>query len=262
MDYSGVSHFGHGGERLVRNKLLEAGRKQGGTHFLILDADECLTSNYLGVAKSEILALTPGKALALPWVNLWRSFDQICDEGTPWGPMQKDFAFSDTGDISYPEGLIHFSRTPVRYSRETWSNSLHDGAVIHTQFGQWRRTQLKQAWYRCLELVFTNQKARQINSTYEITLERMVNSVVPIRSDWVEGIKFPRDIGIFELDWHANEILGWFEKFGPQYFEPLDIWDIKVLRDYFETNVGRPPRRPLYPSVLRKKVSKIRGKFA
>ena len=262
IDYKGESHWGRGGQRLVRNKLLETGRNLGGTHFLILDADEFLSSNYLDNAKNDILNLSPGKALALPWVNLWKSFDQVCGQGTPWAPMLKDFAFADSENTSYPEGLIHFSRTPISAIDGAWIKSNFDGAVIHTQFAQWKRTQLKQAWYRCLELVYTQQKARHVNFTYEITKEKMVNSVVKINKDWIEGITFPSDLEDFELDWHAKEILNWFEEKGPIFFERLDIWHIKPLRDYFEANVGRSPRKPLYPSVFRKQAAVIRGKFA
>ncbi len=242
--------------------MLNAGRSLGGTHFLILDADECLSSNYLDTAKNDILNLPPGKALALPWVNLWKSFDQICGQGTPWAPMLKDFAFADKPDISYPEGLIHFSRTPISHTEGSWVNSTADGVVIHTQFAQWRRTELKQAWYRCLELVFTQQKARHINFTYEITKEKMVDSVVTIKKDWIEGIIFPSDLEEFELDWHAKEVFSWFEEKGPLFFERLDIWHIKIFRDYFEAKIGRAPRKPLYPSSLRKHAAAIRGKFA
>ena len=206
--------------------------------------------------------LQPGNALSLPWVNLWKGFDQTSGQGTPWAPMLKDFAFADTKDIWYPEGLIHFSRTPISHTNESWLKSNEGGVVIHTQFAQWNRTQLKQAWYRCLELVFTKQKIRHINLTYEITKEKMVKEVVQINREWIEGIIFPTDLENSELDWHAEEIFSWFEKFGPLFFERLDIWDIEILKDYFEKHVGRPPRKPLYPSILRKKVSMIRGKFA
>ena len=212
-------------------------------------------------AKNDILNLSPGKALALPWVNLWKSFDQISGQGTPWEPMLKDFAFADKDNISYPEAIIHISRTPITHTEDSWINSTTDGVVIHTQFAQWKRTELKQAWYRCLELVFTKQKVRHVNLTYEITKEKMVNSVVTIKGEWIEGIRFPSDLEDFEIDWHANEIFGWFEEKGVLFFERLDIWHIKILRDYFEANVGRSPRKPLYPSALRKHASVIRGKF-
>lgn len=262
IDYHCDSHWGQGGESLIRNELLEAGRKLGGTHFLVLDADEYISSNYLGSAKNDILNLLPGSALALPWVNLWKGFDQICGQDSPLAPTLKDFAFADSDNIAYPDGLMHISRTPISHSEESWVNSVADGVVIHTQFAQWRRTELKQAWYRCLELLFSEKKARQINLTYEITKEHMVGSIVPIKKEWNEGINFPTDLEEFELDWHGKEILSWFEEKGPMFFERLDIWDIKPLRDYFEGSVGRSPRKPLYPSELRKRVAAVKRKFA
>ena len=175
--------------------------------------------------------------------------------------MLKDFAFADSINLSDPEGLLHFARTPGPFSEETWVKSMHQGVVIHTQFAQWRRTQLKQAWYRCLELLFTKKKARHINLTYEITRDNIVNGIEPINNEWIQGLVFPVDIGEFESDWHSKEILDWFEEFGPKFFEKLDIWDIKILRDYFEEKTGRSPGKPSYPSILRKNVSLIRKKY-
>ena len=255
------SNWGYGGERIVRNKLLDNGRKLGGSHFLILDADECLSSNYIKHAKSEILELKPGNALALPWVNLWKKFDQTCGQGTPWAPQLKDFAFADPGEVCYPERLLHFSRTPLSNPGESWIKSKKDGVVLHTQFAQWERTQIKQAWYRCLELIFTKQKARHINLTYEITKDSAVKEVFSAKKEWINGIRFPKDIGNLESNWHLQEIFIWFERFGPVFFERLDIWHIKELKDYFEANIGRSPKSPLYPSIFRKKAAILRQKI-
>ena len=195
-------------------------------------------------------------------MNLWKNFNQTCGPNTPWAPKLKDFAFADTGNLIYPSTLLHFSRTPIVNLDNSWINSNHEGVVIHTQFAQWKRTQLKQAWYRCLELVFTNQKARHINLTYEITKHNSVNEIIPTKKEWIEGVSFPFDLEDFETNWHLNEMFEWFEKFGPLFFERLDIWDVEVLREYFESNLGRSPRTPLYPSILRRKVSTIRRRFA
>jgi hypothetical protein len=58
-----------------RNALLEAGRSLGGTHFIVLDADEALTSNLLDgdELRSQILELRPRESIALHWIQLWKS---------------------------------------------------------------------------------------------------------------------------------------------------------------------------------------------
>ena len=43
----------------------------------------------------------------------------------------------------------------------------------------------------------------------------------------------------------------WFEQHTPEFFEPLEIWHIPVLREAFERRVGRRPRaRPFVPAVV------------
>lgn len=258
LKYDGISNWGKGGQRLVRNRLLEFGRELGGTHFLVLDADEFISTDLSPFARDEILSLNAGEALAIPWVNLWKSFDARCGSNTPWEPKLKDFAFADDGHLSYPMGLIHFSRTPVSPSEKTWRKTQNPGVVIHTQFAQWNRTKLKQAWYRCLELVHTQQKPRHINFTYDITKERRVRNIVDLNQEWATNVIFPVDISIGEADWHANEVMDWFEEFGIEFFERLDIWDIELFREKYILETGAHPRKPLYPSFARKLYAKVR----
>jgi len=58
-----------------RNLLLDAGRAIGGTHFVVLDADEAFTSNLLDgdELRSQIMQLAPGESIALHWIQLWKS---------------------------------------------------------------------------------------------------------------------------------------------------------------------------------------------
>lgn len=62
-------------ELLDRQLLLDAGREIGGTHFVLLDYDEYLSSNCVrdGTIRSEILNLNPGESLFIPWTEAWKS---------------------------------------------------------------------------------------------------------------------------------------------------------------------------------------------
>ena len=67
----------HRTEAADKSLLLEEGRKHGGTHFIILDADEmvsanCVENNYL---RQRILELRPGDCLCLYWISLWKGVD-------------------------------------------------------------------------------------------------------------------------------------------------------------------------------------------
>ena len=58
-----------------RNWLLKTGREIGGTHFVVIDADEMFTANFQKnfLLHSLILRLNPGDRLKLNWIQLWAS---------------------------------------------------------------------------------------------------------------------------------------------------------------------------------------------
>src|ERR1700722_5907120 len=78
-----------------KNKLLAAARAIGGTHMIIIDADEmfsanCLEDNYL---RNKILALKPGDSMGCQWFNLWRSLYAYRDDGSVWVPRDNERIF-------------------------------------------------------------------------------------------------------------------------------------------------------------------------
>lgn len=62
-------------ELFDRNILLRYGRAIGGTHFILPDYDEYLSSNCVidGSLRRAIFALVPGESLALSWAEAWKS---------------------------------------------------------------------------------------------------------------------------------------------------------------------------------------------
>ena len=97
-----------------KNRLLQAGRALGGTHFIMIDADEVFTANLLenGLLRQKILALQPGDKLSVTWINLWRSPDQYRYDSSVWSGGEVDAAFCDDGACFYDSEFIHTPRTP------------------------------------------------------------------------------------------------------------------------------------------------------
>jgi hypothetical protein len=126
-----------------------------------------------------------------------------------------------------------------------------DVHVLHLQWLLARRTQMRQAWYRCREWL-DSKPAAAINEYYATTLPdpRVRTAAVP--AAWSEGLTFP-DLAIDrEPSWNERDILAWFAERGPAFFEPLEIWHLAPLRDAFVRAVGRRPRpdrsyRPSWP---------------
>ncbi len=101
-----------------RNLLLQAGREIGGTHFIVIDADEMFTANLLkdNVLRNKILALNPGEMLNVTWINLWRSVNQYRYDYSVWSGGKMNVAFCDDGHCFYSSNFIHTSRSPANLS--------------------------------------------------------------------------------------------------------------------------------------------------
>ena len=62
-------------EMLHRQAMLDVARRLGATHCAIVDADEVLTSNLVGLIKIQLEQLAPGGFLQVPMRNMWRAHD-------------------------------------------------------------------------------------------------------------------------------------------------------------------------------------------
>jgi glycosyltransferase involved in cell wall biosynthesis len=243
----------------LRNKLLELGRESGGTHFIWLDADEAFTANFLKSGRSVLESLRPGQKLSMQWLALWKTIDKFRDDQSVWSNNFKDFIVCDHPDYGFEDRFLSEGRTQGPNTSETLVKlPLEKGAVLHFQFVPWQKFQLKQAWYRCLELINAPTSAETINATYAITLDDPEVSLQQIPHGWTEGLKIDPKIIQSPADWHLNEIIILFNKHGIEFFEPLQIWHIKELRMEFENKLGRLPISQIYkPGVL----SRIKGKL-
>ena len=202
-----------------RQFLLDEGRKRGGSHFVWLDADETFSTNFLSNAKRVISLLKPGMKLSLRWVALWKSFDKYRTNGI-YGNLYKDFIVCDSPEMSFGNKFLSEDRTPGP-SNNIIKISENEGVVLHFQFAAWNRNQMKQVWYRCSELIEGSRSAKRINNAYSLTLDdpRAKLSFVP--KSWVDGITMPVEFESF--GWHYKAIINYFDKYGIEFFEPLQI---------------------------------------
>jgi hypothetical protein len=116
-----------------------------------------------------------------------------------------------------------------------------DLPVLHLQWLLAERNQMKQAW-PLPRVAGRIEAAAAINQFYSITLPDPGVRTEEVPAAWIEGVTFP-DLAVDRLpSWQERDILGWFEAPGPGFFEPLEIWHIRLLRDEFRRRVGRSPR--------------------
>ena len=215
----------------IRQQLLDAGRDVGGTHFVCLDADEAFTGQFKNRAKEIMARLEPGQKIQMQWLAMWKSVTHYRDDTSVWSNNYKDFIFFDKKGQDYSSAYLCEPRTPGPSNENTLLklNSKY-GAVFHYQFSDFDNFQMKQAWYRCRELV-SGKKILDINQKYSITLDEPNVFVRPAEEEWKDGINFP--MVTYRKNskdtWHYHEIIRLFDEHGIKSFYPLKIWHIPEL---------------------------------
>jgi glycosyltransferase involved in cell wall biosynthesis len=251
----------------TRQKLLELGRQSGGTHFIILDADETLSANFIKNGREAIERLQPGQKLVFPWLFLWKSSGfYMDDKRCLFSNNSKDIIFCDKPDLKYDYSFMHVDRTPGPKTPETIVNiNKKDGVCFHFAYVDFKNSLLQQAWLRCSDLIQEKKNYVKINNKYYLPKGGDLNlSSVP--GEWLKGLTLPAEPENLPHSWHLPAILDFFDKYGIEFFEPLEIWDISELNDEFIKRVGRKPKSSkahiyLQPIIkLRRKLISIRNK--
>ncbi len=236
-------------EHSIRQRLLIEGRKEGGTHFICLDADEIFSDNFYVSAIKNISTLEPGQSLWLDWVTLFRNKNTERVDGV-YKNINKSFIFCDDVHSDFPYAFLGVSRSPGDpLFRKVITRK--DGSVIHFQFLNTERSSVKRIWYMCSEHIKGARSAVRINATYEIQKDKQ--GIATQNLSAVESFTIvDESVADYHIhnDWRFKEILSWFEKYSIEYFEPLDIWDNITLKELFKEKTYRYPTPKIIPSWI------------
>ena len=127
----------------------EARRIYGGGNLLVtLDADEFLTPNFDDLEWKTIMEAPIGTRFVFNWYNIQTNLNSYFVD-------EKPFAFIDDG-AEYDCGIIHYPRVPL--SKDKPLIKLNSINVLHFQFVNWERMDLKHMWYRMYEKIIHPQK--------------------------------------------------------------------------------------------------------
>lgn len=245
------THTGHSNK--VRWLLLDEARKYGANNLIIcIDADEIIQPKAISLMKemAESGKAIPGDVFKFKWIQLWKSVDKYRNDGA-WKDSIKNIAFIDNPGINeYKKDFVindHTSRVP-----DTNINSeiFVDFPLLHYHFVAWKRNEMKQAWYRCTELIAGKRNAKRINNTYRMTMISDSIKTYDVPKEWLEGLYIPLGLENTESTWHLQEIQEFFRKYSITFFEDLQIWHIPALRDQFIAETGREPESKTYPAWL------------
>jgi glycosyltransferase involved in cell wall biosynthesis len=225
----------------IRNKLLQLGREAGGTHFVCLDADETFTKPFINKADAIFSKMQPGNKLLMQWLAMWKSVDHYRDDHSVWSNNFKDFAFCDDGKMKYPDVWMHTPRTPGPTNDEV-NLTLNPvrGAVMHFQFSEFANFQMKQCFLRAAELIKLGQGHwKSINQKYSITLDDPNAKVKAIQYEW--AVDPMPQMSNEMTSWRKNALFEYFNQYGIEFFELLEIWHIPLLKQEFVSRIGREP---------------------
>jgi hypothetical protein len=233
----------------VRWKLLDAARNFDGNNLLLsIDADEFLPPDLFNQAIRRLQSeLMPGQGLEFLWAQLWKSQDYFRDDDSVWSNNWKTIGFLDDRKLDYDRKNVvindHTSRVPESASRKPLR--VHGVPLVHLQWANWERAQVKQAWYRCSELM-NGAAPDAVNEKYAITLDDPKAGLTRVPAAWFENIQLSSVAPQNPADspWHLNEMFKWFDENGIEFFEELQIWHVVQLKDEFHKRTGRGPAPP------------------
>lgn len=229
-----------------RQTLLDAGRAIGGTHFILIDADElfmapCAQDNWL---RNKILSLKKGQVLAFPMVNVWGSVYQYRDD--EWcSPRQgvwrhKPIAFCDDQRCNYVNlptkvaatKMLHGSRVPINctYAKHELVHELYHG-IIHFKWANLHNIRLKKVWYMMLEFIRVNE----LHPDKERNFKRVVQyynktefkgmqadqkdiTLKPVPASWYNYPFFNPESYMALNSSRKKDIALWIEQYGADYF--------------------------------------------
>lgn len=211
-----------------RNKLLQAGRSIGGTHFIVIDADEmltapCLKNNYL---RTKILAMQPGQQMRLNWITLWGSLNTFRADRL----YIKNCIFCDDGISYYTSNFIHTFRVPENLSLPEKNPEVIDlddhlsYGLLHFEAANPINMLIKRAWYKCLERIRTKVPAREINKKYFSQLPKP--PLAQSHANWFAYNFFDARPYNAQETWRTKQVKHWFNQYGRDYFADLTIWHI------------------------------------
>lgn len=247
-----VSEWQEGSEFTNRQKLLDMGRKIGGTHFIELDADEIFaaTASKGDALKKKILALEPGQILHVPLINFWKGFDSyrskftncfpditycsaiFCDDGSSTLAGNKKHSFC---------GFLHFGRFPAVRRCESSKQNLYepslDYCIMHLPYVNWNNVRIKQVWIMMLERIrlkdglynkklFTIRTPKDVNDFYQ-TYQSLNDDDAEFdtpKQAWFDYGFFDQTVFLTRsVKPKLDDIRCWSKQYGVEYFSDLSM---------------------------------------
>lgn len=214
-----------------RQHSLELGRSVGGTHFAVIDADEALTSNIRDAYRECLLGLDKGKVLLCPMVPVWRSPTTYRVDPCVWTRAWPMVGFADSPRMCWrtKSGYQFHHRTPYNHDGYVNFGQHGCGGMLHYQFADYRRLQVKHAWYKMMERVkYPDKSVEKIEAQYSVALDETGLKLDRIPPDWLlDYVPYCQTEVLMGLrSWHYDECERMWAERGPAYFAGLNLFGV------------------------------------
>lgn len=232
----------------IRWLLLDEARKIEGNNLIIyLDADELLSPCAINDIMKRYRYKSVACGFSAQWIQLVNSYDEYRIDGV-WKNSNKQFAFIDDREIDYDRRVVtndHSNRIPPITEIITMASP-----ILHLQYLARKRSEIKQVFYMCAELL-QGISPRRINNRYSVARLSSTIKIAHAHTSWYSGITLP-PFEIFESEdtIKKNQIYELLRTRGVLFFEPLDIWREADIRKFFLEKTGRIPRIKTFPEII------------
>lgn len=203
--------------------LVEKARETVGTNGILfkLDADEIFTPNFYSNDWDSIKRSEEGSVWTFRWIQINENLSSYWEipRKTVYG------AFVDDGRDYTSHGLIHI-RDMFRSDKNFIAENIF---LLHFQFTDLRRMQIKQRWYQCFERInFPNKSAIIIYRMYHWMYNPNFK-YKKIPNEWIEEYKNYK-VNLFDYKienhyWWEDKIKEYFSMYTPQYFRRIETYN-------------------------------------
>jgi hypothetical protein len=219
----------------IRQEMLDRGRRLGGTHFVIVDADEVPTGNLLPDLRDLALSPTRGKIVSLPMIAPYHAPGVFRWDG-PWGTANSiPWAFCDSAALRWsgPDTYQLHRRIPYKaVDAGRLVDGKDHGGLFHLQFVSKTRLQSKAAWYKMIETLRypTLRTPRDLDQMYDWTLrEEGDMQIYDVPDSWWAPYREKGWLKHFAPDtesWQLVEVRRLVAEYGPEIFSGLNLHGI------------------------------------
>lgn len=207
-----------------RQKMLEHARSLGASHIAIIDADEVMTANLVGNARSAALSLKEGQILQMPLFNLRNGTSEYHSDGV-WSNRTVSVAFHDHPRLSWSGDQFH-AREPQGAPLSGIVSSDRNGGILHFWGASEARLIAKHALYKMTETLRWPEKPRyQIDDLYNLAFFGR-GETAPVPKAWMAGYEPLSSVDIDHEPWQAKECARLLGIYGADRFDGLDLFGV------------------------------------